>query len=125
MILYFHDVPGVCFVIRDEPYGVIPTLTVGPTSRLISILIYSVQHWPVIEQTLAQRLVFILKWLHRPIPQPQTHEAFGPSFRFINISATCPHPQLTVSTVIKKLWTMFGIWGRDHSRSPPCLNLFG
>ena len=80
MLLYFHDVPGVCFVIWDEPYGVNPTLTVGPAIRLISILIHCVQHWPVIEPTLAQRLVFVLKWLHRPIPQPQTHEAFGPSF---------------------------------------------
>ena len=70
----------VCFVIRDEPYGVNPTITVGPTIRLISILIHCVQHWPVIEPTLAQRLVFVLKLLHRPIPQPQTHEAFGPSF---------------------------------------------
>ena len=69
MILYFHDVSGVCFVIRDEPYGVNPTLTVGPTIRLISILIHCVQHWPIIEPTLAQRLVFVLKWLHRPIPQ--------------------------------------------------------
>ena len=75
MILYFHYVSGVCFVIRDEPY----TLTVGPTIRLISIMIHCVQHWPVIEPTLAQRLVFVLKWLHRPIPQPQTHEAFVPS----------------------------------------------
>ena len=80
MILYFHDVSGVCFVIRDEPYGVNPTLTVGPTIRVISILIHCVQHWPVIEPTLAQRLVFVLKWLHRPIPRPQTHEAFGPSY---------------------------------------------
>ena len=82
VILYFHDVSGVCFVIRDEPYGVNPTLTVGPTIWLISILIHCVQHWPVIEPTLAQRLVFVLKWLHRPIPQPQTHEAFGPSLVF-------------------------------------------
>ena len=82
VILYFHYVSGVCFVTRDEPYGVNPTLTVGSTIRLISILIYCVQHWPVIEPTLAQRLVFVLKWLHRPIPQPQTHEAFGPSFLF-------------------------------------------
>ena len=79
MILYFHYVSGVSFVIRDELYGVNPTLTVGPTIRLISILIYCAQHWPVIEPTLVQRLVFALKWLHRPIPQPQTHEAFGPS----------------------------------------------
>ena len=80
MILYFHHVLAVCFVIRDEPYGVNPILTVGPTIRLISILIHCVQHWPVIEPTLAQLRVCVLKWLHRPIPQPQTHEAFGPSF---------------------------------------------
>ena len=75
MIFYFHDVLGVCYVIRDEPYGLSTTLTVG----LISILIQCVQHWPVIEPTLAQCLVFVLKWLHRRIPQPQTHVAFGPS----------------------------------------------
>ena len=85
VIFYFLDVLGVCFVIRDEPYGVNTTLTVGPTIRLISILIHCVQHWPVIEPTLAQRLVFVLKWLHRQIPQRQTHEAFGPSYCYILI----------------------------------------
>ena len=68
VIFYFPDVLGVCFVIRDEPYGVNTTLTVGPTIRLISILIHCVHHWPVIELTLAQRLVFVWKWLHRRIP---------------------------------------------------------
>ena len=58
MIFYFHEVLGVSFVIRDDPYGVSSTLTVGPNIRLISILIHCVQHWPVIEPTLAQRLVF-------------------------------------------------------------------
>ena len=57
VILYFHYVSGVCFVIRDEPYGVNPTLTVGPTIRLISILIYCVQHWPVIEPRLCIEMV--------------------------------------------------------------------
>ena len=61
MIFYFHDVLVVCFLIRDEPYGVSPTLTVGPNIQLISIL----------------------KWLHRPIPQPQTHETFGPSLEML------------------------------------------
>ena len=79
MIFYFPDVLGVCFVIRDEPYGVNTTLTVGPTIWLFSILIHRVQHWPVIEPTSAQCLVFVFKWLHRRIPQPQAHEAFGPS----------------------------------------------
>ena len=91
VILYFHDVSGVCFVIRDEPYGVNPTLTVGPTIRLISILIHCVQHWPVIEPTLAQRLVFVLKWLHRPIPQPS---AFGPSFCWPYTLRSCKHDAL-------------------------------
>ena len=79
MNIYNPSCFGCLFCNFDEPYGVNPTLTVGPTIRLISILIHCVQHWPVIEPTLAQRLVFVLKWLHRPIPQPQTHEAFGPS----------------------------------------------
>ena len=82
VIFSFLDVLGVCFVIRDEPYGV-NTLTVGPTIRLISILIHCVQHRPVIEPTLAQGLVFVLKCLHRRIPQPQTQEAFGSSFSWV------------------------------------------
>ena len=44
VIFYFHGVSGVCFEIRDEPYGVSLTLTVGPNIRLISILIHCVQH---------------------------------------------------------------------------------
>ena len=81
MIFYFHDVLRVFFVIRYEPNGVLgPTLTVGPNVWLVSILIHCVQRWPVIKATLAQRLVFVLKWLHRPITQPQTHEAFGHSY---------------------------------------------
>ena len=81
MIFYFHDVLGVFFVIRDEAYGVLsPNLTVGPNIRLVSILIHCVQCWSVIKATLAQRLVFVLKWLHRPFTQPQTHEVFGPSY---------------------------------------------
>ena len=41
-------------------------------------------------------------------------------FRISNISVPCPHAQLRGRTVIKKLWTFFGPWGRDHSQSPPC-----
>ena len=41
-------------------------------------------------------------------------------FRIGNISVPCPHAQLRGSTVIKKLWTFFGLWGRDRSQSPPC-----
>ena len=59
---------------------------------------------------------------------------FGPSYRKIsgsnqvknsfcrisNISVPCPHAQLRGRTVIKKLWTFFGPWGRDRSQSPLC-----
>ena len=41
-------------------------------------------------------------------------------FRSSNISVPCPHAQLRGRTVIKKLWTFFGPWGRDRSQSPPC-----
>ena len=41
-------------------------------------------------------------------------------FRISNISVPCPHAQLRGRTVIKKLWTFFGPWGRDRSQSPPC-----
>ena len=41
-------------------------------------------------------------------------------FRISNISVPCPHDQLRGRTVIKKLWTFFGPWGRDCSQSPPC-----
>ena len=41
-------------------------------------------------------------------------------FRISNISVPCPHAQLRDRTVIKKLWTFFGPWGRDRSQSPPC-----
>ena len=41
-------------------------------------------------------------------------------FFISNISVPCPHAQLKGRTVIKKLWTFFGPWGRDRSRSPPC-----
>ena len=40
-------------------------------------------------------------------------------FRISNISVPCPH-KLRGRTVIKKLWTFFGTWGRDRSQSPPC-----
>ena len=40
--------------------------------------------------------------------------------RISNISVPCPHAQLKGRTVIKKLWTFFGPWGRDRSQSPPC-----
>ena len=40
--------------------------------------------------------------------------------RISNISVTCPHAQLIFHTVIKKLWTFFGPWGRDRSQSLPC-----
>ena len=41
-------------------------------------------------------------------------------FRISNISVQFPHAQLKGRTVIKKLWTFFGPWGRDRSQSPPC-----
>ena len=41
-------------------------------------------------------------------------------FRISNISVPCPHTQLRGRTVIKKLWTFFGPWGRVRSKSPPC-----
>ena len=44
-------------------------------------------------------------------------------FRISNISVPCPHAQLRGArgrTVIKKLWTFLGPWGRDRSQSPPC-----
>ena len=41
-------------------------------------------------------------------------------FRIRNISVECTHAQLRGRTVIKKLWTFFGTWGRDRSQSPPC-----
>ena len=41
-------------------------------------------------------------------------------FRISNISVSCPHAQLRGRTVIKKLWTFFGPWGRDRSWLPPC-----
>ena len=41
-------------------------------------------------------------------------------FRISNISVPCLHTQLRGRTVIKKLWTFFGPWGRDRSQSPPC-----
>ena len=40
-------------------------------------------------------------------------------FRISNISVLCSHAQLRSRTVIKKLWTFFGTWGRDRSQSPP------
>ena len=56
---------------------------------------------------------------------------FGLSFRkislnnqiensFFFISVPCPHAHLRGLTVIKKLWTFFGPWGRDLSQSPQC-----
>ena len=47
-----------------EPYRRSPTLTVGPNIRLISTFVHCVWRWPAIEATLAQGLVFVLKWLH-------------------------------------------------------------
>ena len=41
-------------------------------------------------------------------------------FRISNISVPCPHAQLRGRTVIKKLWSFCGPWGRDRSQSPPC-----
>ena len=41
-------------------------------------------------------------------------------FRISNISVPCLHAQLRGRTVITKLWTFFGPWGRDRSQSPPC-----
>ena len=41
-------------------------------------------------------------------------------FRISNISVPCPHAQLRGLTVIKKLRTFLGPWGRDRSQSPPC-----
>ena len=41
-------------------------------------------------------------------------------FRISNISVSFPHAQLRGRTVIKKLWTFFGPWGRDRSQSSPC-----
>ena len=40
--------------------------------------------------------------------------------RISNMSVPCPHAQLRCRTVIKKLWTFFGPWGRDRCQSPPC-----
>ena len=40
-------------------------------------------------------------------------------FWISNISVPCPHAQLRGRTVIKKLWTFLGPWGRDRSQSPP------
>ena len=38
------------------------------------------QRWPLIEATFALCIgFFVVKWLRRP--SPQTHEAFGPSFK--------------------------------------------
>ena len=89
------------FLIRDEPYGVNTTLTVGPTIRLISILIHCVQNRPVIEPTLAQVLVFVLNSLHRRIPQPQTHEAFGPSNQLGS------NEQRKIMSIMQKISVMF------------------
>ena len=47
-----------------EPYGRSPILTVGPNIRLNSILVHCVWRWPAIEATLAQCLLFVLKWWH-------------------------------------------------------------
>ena len=41
-------------------------------------------------------------------------------FRISNISVPCPHAQLRGRTVIEKLWTFFGPWGRDRH-----VDLFG
>ena len=41
-------------------------------------------------------------------------------FRISKISVSCSHAQLRGRTVIKKLWTFFGPWGRNRSQSPPC-----
>ena len=41
-------------------------------------------------------------------------------FRIGNISVSCPHAQLRGRTVIKKLWSFFGPWGRDLTQSPLC-----
>ena len=41
-------------------------------------------------------------------------------YKISNISVPCPHAQLRGQTVIKKLWTFFGPWGRDRAQSPPC-----
>ena len=41
-------------------------------------------------------------------------------FRISDISALRPHAQLRDRIVIKKLWTLFGPWGRDRSQPPPC-----
>ena len=46
-------------------------------------------HWPVIEATFAQCPVFVLIWLHRPIPPPQTHEVFGPGLYFTSRIISC------------------------------------
>ena len=42
-------------------------------------------------------------------------------FRISNISVPSPHAQLRGRTVINKLRTFFGPWGRDRSRSSPCI----
>ena len=41
-------------------------------------------------------------------------------FRISIISVPRPHAQLRGRTVIKKLWTFFGRWGRYRCQSPPC-----
>ena len=41
-------------------------------------------------------------------------------FRISNILVPCLHAQLRDRTVIKKLWTFLGPWGRDRSQSPSC-----
>ena len=41
-------------------------------------------------------------------------------FRISNISATRSYAQLIFRTFIRKLWTFFGHWSRDHSQSPIC-----
>ena len=51
-------------------------------------------------------------------PNNQVENIF---FRISNITVQFPHVQLRGRTVIKKLWTFFGPWGRDRcSQSLPC-----
>ena len=42
-------------------------------------------------------------------------------FRISNIPVPYPHNQFRGRTVIKKLWTFFGPWGRGRSQSLPCV----
>ena len=66
---------------------------------------------------LKRSFVLALVLLANPNKYVYTKNSF---FRISNILVPCPDAQLRGRTVIKKLWTIFGSWGRDRFQSPPC-----